>query len=58
MMKIIRIIILIFLIGIPLYMFFNKNVSYQEIMIGAFIYALLIVVGVYFRYFLKPPQSE
>ncbi|HOK52154.1 MAG: hypothetical protein WHT29_01585 [Bacteroidales bacterium] len=57
-MRTINTIIILLLIGIPLYFLFNKNADYQSIMIGAFVYVILIVFGVYARYFIKPPKSE
>ncbi|MGC8825223.1 MAG: hypothetical protein ACP5PZ_11645 [Bacteroidales bacterium] len=53
-MRIIRTIITLLLVGIPLYMLLNKNASAESIMIGALVYAILILVGVYARYFSKP----
>lgn len=57
-MRTINTIIILLLIGIPLYFLFNKNADYQSIMIGAFVYVILIAFGVYARYFIKPPKSE
>jgi len=57
-MKIVRVIIILLLIGIPLYMLFNKTASFQVIIIGASMYSILIIIGVYMRYFSKPPKTE
>jgi hypothetical protein len=52
--RIVRIVIILLLIGIPLYFLMDKNPSDQALMVGAGIYALLIIIGIYGRYFGGP----
>jgi len=52
-MKTVRFIIILLLIGIPVYFLLDKNPSDMALMILPAIYALIIIIGVYARYFIS-----
>jgi len=57
-MKTIRLIIILLLIGIPLYFLLDKNPSDTALMVLPAIYAFIVIIGVYARYFISAKHKE